>query len=248
MPHSFPLSDQEVKSCLDDPVPAPARPRAMGLRSLDLSDQALLRSEGMLPGARLTRLPDGSDTDDGPGRPDADLDRGTTSPAGVEGSAAGPSERRSPRSRGSWTHAGPRPPASRRDAPGSSSSSSTTIDGVTGVGTAGFGNPASVEILRQLEPLVVGRSPSEVAARLGVDVPGDSEHRAARRRDALDQCRRHRALGPVREAARRAGVRRCSAARSGPRYPRTRAGCTRRRTSTRSPPRPPRGRRRASRR
>ena len=37
------------------------------------------------------------------------------------------------------------------------------IDGVTGVGTAGFGNPATVEILRQLEPLVVGRSPSEVA-------------------------------------------------------------------------------------
>jgi L-lyxonate dehydratase len=36
-------------------------------------------------------------------------------------------------------------------------------DGVTGVGTAGFGNPATVEILRQLEPLVVGRSPSEIA-------------------------------------------------------------------------------------
>jgi len=36
-------------------------------------------------------------------------------------------------------------------------------DGVVGVGTAGFGNPASIEILRQLEPLVVGRAPSEVA-------------------------------------------------------------------------------------
>lgn len=35
-------------------------------------------------------------------------------------------------------------------------------DGVTGVGTAGFGNPATIEILRQLEPLVIGRSPSEV--------------------------------------------------------------------------------------
>ncbi len=35
-------------------------------------------------------------------------------------------------------------------------------DGVIGVGTAGFGNPATIEILRQLEPLVVGRAPSEV--------------------------------------------------------------------------------------
>jgi L-rhamnonate dehydratase len=37
------------------------------------------------------------------------------------------------------------------------------VDGVVGVGTAGFGNPATIEVLRQLEPLVVGRSPSEVA-------------------------------------------------------------------------------------
>ena len=36
-------------------------------------------------------------------------------------------------------------------------------DGVVGVGTAGFGNPAAIEILLQLEPLVVGRAPSEVA-------------------------------------------------------------------------------------
>ncbi len=36
-------------------------------------------------------------------------------------------------------------------------------DGVVGVGTAGFGNPAAVEILRQLEPLVIGRPPTEVA-------------------------------------------------------------------------------------
>ncbi len=36
-------------------------------------------------------------------------------------------------------------------------------DGVVGVGTAGFGNPAAVELVRQLEPLVVGRPPSEVA-------------------------------------------------------------------------------------
>ena len=36
-------------------------------------------------------------------------------------------------------------------------------DGLIGVGTAGFGNPAAIEILRQLEPLVVGRAPSEVA-------------------------------------------------------------------------------------
>src|SRR5882724_10613430 len=36
-------------------------------------------------------------------------------------------------------------------------------DGLTGVGTAGFGNPAAVEIVRQLEPLVVGRLPTEVA-------------------------------------------------------------------------------------
>jgi len=37
------------------------------------------------------------------------------------------------------------------------------VDGVVGVGTAGFGNPASIEILRQLESFVVGRAPSEVA-------------------------------------------------------------------------------------
>lgn len=36
-------------------------------------------------------------------------------------------------------------------------------DGAVGVGTAGFGNPASIDVLRQLEPLVVGRAPSEVA-------------------------------------------------------------------------------------
>jgi L-alanine-DL-glutamate epimerase-like enolase superfamily enzyme len=36
-------------------------------------------------------------------------------------------------------------------------------DGVTGVGTAGFGNPAAVEILRQLERLVIGRVPTDVA-------------------------------------------------------------------------------------
>jgi L-lyxonate dehydratase len=36
-------------------------------------------------------------------------------------------------------------------------------DGRSGVGTAGFGNPAAVEVLRQLEPLVVGNAPSEVA-------------------------------------------------------------------------------------
>jgi L-alanine-DL-glutamate epimerase-like enolase superfamily enzyme len=35
-------------------------------------------------------------------------------------------------------------------------------NGVTGVGTAGFGNPAAVEILHQLEPLVTGGAPSEV--------------------------------------------------------------------------------------
>src|SRR5215203_358671 len=35
-------------------------------------------------------------------------------------------------------------------------------DGVTGVGTAGFGNPAAVELLHQLEPLVTGCAPSEV--------------------------------------------------------------------------------------
>jgi len=37
------------------------------------------------------------------------------------------------------------------------------VEGVIGVGTAGFGNPAAIEILRQLEPVVVGRAPSEVA-------------------------------------------------------------------------------------
>ena len=36
------------------------------------------------------------------------------------------------------------------------------VDGVVGVGTAGFGNPATVDVLRQLEPFVVGRAPSEV--------------------------------------------------------------------------------------
>ena len=36
-------------------------------------------------------------------------------------------------------------------------------DGLTGIGTAGFGNPATVELLEQLEPLVRGRAPSEVA-------------------------------------------------------------------------------------
>jgi L-alanine-DL-glutamate epimerase-like enolase superfamily enzyme len=35
-------------------------------------------------------------------------------------------------------------------------------DGLVGVGTAGFGNPAAIEIVRQLEPHVVGRAPSEV--------------------------------------------------------------------------------------
>ena len=35
-------------------------------------------------------------------------------------------------------------------------------NGLVGVGTAGFGNPATVELLRQLEPLVVGVAPSEV--------------------------------------------------------------------------------------
>jgi len=34
-------------------------------------------------------------------------------------------------------------------------------NGLVGVGTAGFGNPATVELLRQLEPLVLGRAPSE---------------------------------------------------------------------------------------
>ncbi len=34
--------------------------------------------------------------------------------------------------------------------------------GVVGVGTAGFGHPAAVEVLRELEPLVVGRSPTEI--------------------------------------------------------------------------------------
>jgi L-alanine-DL-glutamate epimerase-like enolase superfamily enzyme len=36
-------------------------------------------------------------------------------------------------------------------------------EGLVGVGTAGFGNPATIEILRQLEPLVCERSPSEVS-------------------------------------------------------------------------------------
>lgn len=36
-------------------------------------------------------------------------------------------------------------------------------DGLVGVGTAGFGNPAAVEIVRQLEPSVVGRAPTDVA-------------------------------------------------------------------------------------
>ena len=36
-------------------------------------------------------------------------------------------------------------------------------DGLTGIGTAGFGNPATVELLAQLEPLVIGCAPSEVA-------------------------------------------------------------------------------------
>jgi L-rhamnonate dehydratase len=35
-------------------------------------------------------------------------------------------------------------------------------NGLTGVGTAGFGNPAAVELLHQLEPLVTGCAPSEV--------------------------------------------------------------------------------------
>src|SRR4051794_30540935 len=35
-------------------------------------------------------------------------------------------------------------------------------NGLVGVGTAGFGNPAAVELLHQLEPLVTGCSPSEV--------------------------------------------------------------------------------------
>jgi L-alanine-DL-glutamate epimerase-like enolase superfamily enzyme len=35
-------------------------------------------------------------------------------------------------------------------------------DGLIGIGTAGFGNPAAVEIVRQLEPVVTGRAPAEV--------------------------------------------------------------------------------------
>jgi L-alanine-DL-glutamate epimerase-like enolase superfamily enzyme len=35
-------------------------------------------------------------------------------------------------------------------------------DGLTGVGTAGFGNPAAIEVVRQLEPLVTGRPAAEV--------------------------------------------------------------------------------------
>ena len=35
-------------------------------------------------------------------------------------------------------------------------------NGLVGNGTAGFGNPATIELLGQLEPLVVGRAPSEV--------------------------------------------------------------------------------------
>ena len=37
------------------------------------------------------------------------------------------------------------------------------VDGLVGVGTAGFGHPATVELLQQLEPIVVGRPPSEVS-------------------------------------------------------------------------------------
>ena len=33
------------------------------------------------------------------------------------------------------------------------------VDGLVGVGTAGFGHPATVEVLQQLEPIVVGRPP-----------------------------------------------------------------------------------------
>ena len=36
-------------------------------------------------------------------------------------------------------------------------------NGLTGIGTAGFGNPATVELLGQLEPLVTGCAPSGVA-------------------------------------------------------------------------------------
>jgi L-rhamnonate dehydratase len=35
-------------------------------------------------------------------------------------------------------------------------------NGLVGAGTAGFGNPATIELLRQLEPLVMGSAPSEV--------------------------------------------------------------------------------------
>jgi len=35
-------------------------------------------------------------------------------------------------------------------------------NGLVGAGTAGFGNPATIELLRQLEPLVLGSAPSEV--------------------------------------------------------------------------------------
>ena len=35
-------------------------------------------------------------------------------------------------------------------------------DGLVGAGTAGFGNPATLELLGQLEPLVLGAAPSEV--------------------------------------------------------------------------------------
>ena len=35
-------------------------------------------------------------------------------------------------------------------------------NGLTGIGTAGFGNPAAVELLHQLEPLVTGSAPSEL--------------------------------------------------------------------------------------
>ena len=73
--------------------------------------------------------------------------------------------------------------------------------GRVGVGTAGFGNPAAIEVVRQLEPLVVGSSPDEVARIVGGDVPLDAEHRPARRRPPRDQRSRHRALGPARASS-----------------------------------------------
>ena len=113
------------------------------------------------------------------------------------------------------------------------------------VGTAGFGNPAAVELLpARAARGRAGRrrrsraSGSRCTARRSTSVAAASScTRSAPSTSRSGTCSGGSSASPSTS---------CSAAGCGPRSPPTRAGSTQRRTSTRSPRRPPRGRHRAS--